>query len=150
MSAVIRPATPEDAAALTRLNREEMGYNYPEEDTKRQLEKLLTDGGNRIYVAEADGTVVGYVHANDYDLLYAPHMKNIMGIAVSSGFRRSGIGRLLLEAVEQWAAQTGACGVRLVSGASRTGAHGFYRACGYQETKEQKNFKKYFADQVRG
>ena len=146
MSALIRLAVPEDAAALTRLNREEMGYDYPEEDTKRQLEKLLADESNRIYVAESDGAVVGYVHANNYDLLYAPHMKNIMGIAVSSGFRRGGIGRLLLEAVEQWAEKTGACGVRLVSGASRTGAHDFYRACGYQEAKDQKNFKKLFAD----
>lgn len=145
MSAAIRPAVPEDAAALARLNREEMGYDFPEEDTRRQLEKLLTDKSNRIYVAESDGVVIGYVHANDYDLIYAPHMKNIMGIAVSSAFRKSGVGRLLLGAVEQWAAETGACGVRLVSGASRTGAHEFYRACGYQETKEQKNFKKFIA-----
>jgi ribosomal protein S18 acetylase RimI-like enzyme len=27
---------------------------------------------------------------------YGPHLKNIMGIAVSSNFRRNGIGKMLL------------------------------------------------------
>lgn len=144
MKITVRAAERADASGITRLNREEMGYDYPEAETARQLELLLADSANRIFVAEAEGTLVGYVHANNYDLLYAPHMKNSMGIAVSSDFRRNGTGALLLSAAEQWARETGACGVRLVSGASRTGAHAFYRACGYEETKDQKNFKKLF------
>lgn len=43
------------------------------------------------------------------------HMKNIMGIAVSSNFRKMGIGKALLDSVEHWARDTGASGVRLVS-----------------------------------
>lgn len=142
MKLSVRSAKPEDAAAIARLSREEMGYDFPAEQTARRLKKLLAEPGNRIFVAEAENEIVGYVHANDYDVLYAPHMKNIMGIAVSSNFRRNGAGRLLLASVEQWARETGAAGVRLVSGASRTGAHAFYRACGYEEKKDQKNFRK--------
>ena len=74
---------------------------------------------DRIYVALIDGNVIGYVHANDYDVIYAPHMKNIMGIAVSSNFRKMGIGKALLDSVEHWARDTGASGVRMVSGATR-------------------------------
>lgn len=53
-----------------------------------------------------------------------------------------GIGRKLLAAVEDWARDTGAHAVRLVSGAARTGAHAFYRACGYEGNKMQLNLKK--------
>lgn len=140
----VRPAVPEDYKALARLNRESMGYDYPPEKTEEQLKKLLSDGKNGIFVAEAAGEVVGYVHLTDYDLLYADPMKNIMGIAVDPAFRRMGIGKKLLEAGEQWARESGAAGVRLVSGESRVGAHAFYRAQGYLGSKMQLNLVKKF------
>ena len=121
-----------------------MGYEYPTEDTKKQLIQLLNDCNHKIYVATIEDKVVGYVHGNNYNLLYAPPLKNIMGIAVSSNFRKNGIGKMLLNQVEKWAQDTGAYGVRLVSGATRTSAHRFYISCGYNENKEQKNFKKMF------
>jgi ribosomal protein S18 acetylase RimI-like enzyme len=126
------------------LNKNEMGYEYPTEDTKKQLNQLLKDSNHKIYVAIVAEKVVGYIHANNYDLIYGPHLKNIMGIAVSSNFRRNGIGKMLLTEVEKWAKDTGAYGVRLVSGATRIGAHAFYISCGYEGVKEQKNFKKMF------
>ena len=49
---------------------------------------------------------------------------------------------IIRNAVEQWASETGAAGVRLVSGGSRADAHAFYRHCGYVDGKEQLNFKK--------
>lgn len=121
-----------------------MGYEYPIEDTKKQLQQILNDSNHKIYVAVVADKVVGYIHANNYDLLYAPHLKNIMGIAVSSDFRKNGIGKMLLAEVEKWAKDTGAFGVRLLSGATRIGAHDFYKSCGYEGNKGQKNFKKMF------
>ncbi|MCD7809907.1 MAG: GNAT family N-acetyltransferase [Erysipelotrichaceae bacterium] len=97
-----------------------------------------------MYVAVIDSNVVGYVHANDYDVIYAPHMKDIMGIAVSSNYQKMGIGKALLNAVEDWAINTGACGIRLVSGVTRIDAHDFYRHCDYSGDKQQINFKKMF------
>ncbi len=144
MEIEIRPAVLGDCEALARLNREEMGYDYPADQMKSQLEKLLSDGKNGIFVAEAAGEVVGYVHLTDYDLLYADHMKNIMGIAVASSHRRMGIGKKLLAAAEEWARESGAAGVRLVSGETRIGAHAFYRSLGYQGNKMQLNLKKLF------
>ncbi len=138
----IREARTEDAQALARLNREEMGYDYPPDKTKEKLSLLLESGKDKILVAELGGAVVGYVHLNDYDVLYMDHMKNIMGIAVSSSCRRMGIGGKLLAAAEGWARETGAEGVRLVSGESRTGAHAFYRSVGYSGNKKQLNLKK--------
>lgn len=143
MEIIIRECKIQDYIDIVLLNTNEMGYDYPAEDTKVQLERLLSDSNHKIYVAIVADKVVGYIHANNHDLLYSPHLKNIMGIAVSSDFRRNGVGKMLLNEVEKWARDTGA-GVRLVSGATRTGAHAFYSACGFTDNKEQKNFKKMF------
>lgn len=140
----IREAISSDATAIWQLNCDEMGYQYPLTNTVQNIIELLSSNSDRIYVAVYDGTIVGYVHANDYDLIYAPHMKNIMGIAVSNDHKRKGIGRALLQQVEYWARETGASGIRLVSGASRTEAHAFYRRCGFEGNKEQINLKKMF------
>ena len=142
MNLQIRQCEVGDSRAIHELNVHEMGYDYPVDKTEENLRKLLASDSDKIFVALVESAVVGYVHANNYDLIYAPHMKNIMGIAVSSSFKKRGIGRALLTAVENWARETGASGVRLVSGSARTGAHEFYRRCGYSGDKQQINFKK--------
>ena len=138
----IRECTLSDAEAISRLNRDEMGYDFNVELTEEKLRLLLCSGKDKIFVAETNGNVIGYIHANDYDLIYAHHMKNIMGIAVASDYRQCGVGHALLKKVEEWAAAAGADSVRLVSGAERTEAHEFYKRCGYVQNKQQLNFRK--------
>ena len=142
----IREAVIADAEEIYILNRDEMGYDFSIEQTKEKLIKLLSNSSDKIFVSVIENKVVGYIHANDYDVIYVPHMKNIMGIAVAKDYKHNGIGAALLNAVENWAKQTGASGVRLVSGESRTGAHEFYRYCGYAGEKKQVNFKKIFKE----
>ena len=100
---VIREALPADAPALARLNRTAMGYDYPEDQTADRLAAILQDSRCKIFMAESAGQVAGYLHLEDYQLLYADPMKNIMGIAVDPNRRRQGLGRALLEAGEAWA-----------------------------------------------
>ncbi len=142
MEIYIRECRVKDYRDISLLNKNEMGYDFPEVETKRQLKRLLNSKAHKIYVATVEGRVVGYIHANNYDLSYSPHIKNIIGIAVSSNFRKSGIGKMLLVKIEGWAMKTGARGVRLTFGATREDAHAFYIACGYHCCKEQKNFVK--------
>ena len=144
MTFQIRRARDTDAAGICLLNRNSLGYDFPPEKTAEKLNVLLKSEKDRIFVADMSGQLAGYVHACDYDTLYFPHMKNIMGIAVSGEHRQQGIGRALLTAVEQWAAETGAEGIRLTSGEARTDAHEFYRRCGYVSHKNSKNFQKMF------
>ncbi len=140
----IREAVINDAKAISELNNKQMGYKISAEDTFERLVSILASKRDKIFVAIADENVVGYIHANDYDVLYFPHMKNIMGIAVNEEFKRQGIGRKLIDAVEVWARNTNAVGIRLVSGAARKDAHEFYKHCGFNKNKEQLNFNKIF------
>lgn len=142
MECTIRPAVLGDCLAITRLNREELGYDYPQEKTFAKLQACLANPAHAIFVAERGGEVVGYLHLEEYDVLYAGHMVNVLGIAVSSACRRQGVGRALLAAGEAWARSQGAEAVRLVSGESRKGAHAFYASLGYTGNKLQRNFKK--------
>lgn len=144
MNFYIRDAVKEDAKEICLLNCIELGYDFPLDEVRKKLDALIIGRKDKILVAVAEGNVVGYIHANDYDTLYTPHLKNIMGIAVSKDYRQAGIGKALLFAAEEWAKETKAKGIRLVSGESRTEAHAFYQKCGYFSKKNQKNFIKMF------
>jgi predicted N-acetyltransferase YhbS len=142
----IRQATPGDAAAVCRLNQVSLGYDYPEERTAQRLEKILLSPANLLMVAEhlPTGRVAGYIHLCDYECTYSDSLKNILAIAVGPTDQGRELGRRLLACGEKWARDTGAVGVRLVSGQNRTEAHQFYLSCGYSLRKMQKNFVKLF------
>ncbi|MBQ5319555.1 MAG: GNAT family N-acetyltransferase [Oscillospiraceae bacterium] len=144
MEFIIRELMLNDSDGIYRLNTDEMGYEFSLDETKEKLLKLINSDSDKIFVAVIGDEVIGYVHANDYDLIYAPHMKNIMGIAVAEKYKRNGVGKALLSEVEMWAKETNAKGIRLVSGATRTGAHKFYHNCGYDGDKAQINMSKMF------
>ena len=139
---IIRECALKDCESIYLLNKNDLGYDFPIEETAKRLEMILKSENDKIFVAECDGKVIGYIHACDYDVIYAPSMKNILGLAVDSDYRMLGAGKALLTAAENWARETGCEGIRLCSGAQRKGAHEFYKKCGYICSKEQLNFKK--------
>ena len=142
MCCYIRPAQITDADAIFQLNSNAMGYNYPVPETAKKLDAILHSPYDKVFVAVSSNTIVGYVHANLYDVLYAPTMTNIMGLAVSPDHRRKGIGKALMKSVEQWAKCNGSYAIRLISGGTRRDAHAFYRNCGFSGEKEQLRFIK--------
>ena len=142
MELMIRDAVLADCPVITRLNREEMGYDYPQDKTFAKLQACLANPAHKILAAEREGKVVGYLHLETYDLLCADSMVNVLGIAVSRDCRRQRVGKALLSAGEAWAKSVGAAAVRLVSGEERKGAHAFYQSLGYRGNKLQRNFKK--------
>lgn len=146
MGVYIRKAQPSDAGAIYDINRLALGYDYPLEDTKRRVERIIGKPDCLLIVAcdEESGRVIGYANASDYENTYSESMKNLTAIAVLESERGRGIGRLLLEYVENWARECGCAAVRLVSGFNREDAHRFYRSCGYTLRKNQKNFIKSF------
>ena len=140
----IRFAKIEDAQRIFTINEHSLGYYFTVENTKRQLALLLQSSFDKILVAEADGKVIGYIHASDYECTYCDPLKDVKALAVDQQYRGYGTGRKLLLAIENWAMICGCAGVRLISGTDREGAHQFYLHCGYTLRKQHKNFVKYF------
>ena len=138
---IIREATIEDAFAICNISCADLGYDCSCEFVSTRISNL-DKGREKVFVAEVNGIVAGYIHAEKYQTLYFEPMINILGLAVSSEFRRRGIGRMLLKHVERWANEVGIHKIRLNSGASRKEAHSFYRAMGYSNEKGQIRFIK--------
>jgi len=141
---IIRKAAIEDYEDIYRLNKEGLGYDYPVEKTKDKLQVILNLTEDKIFVADHEGKVAGYIHLSSYECTYCDNLKNIMALVVDEAYRKMGIGRRLIQTAEEWAKESGSKGIRLVSGYNRTTAHQFYLACGYVLRKEQKNFIKWF------
>lgn len=142
MPVTTRRATLADAPAIAALNRDDLGYDHPVDATGSALADALGRERELVVVAESDGLVVGYVQAEEHRLVYEPLLVNVMGIAVSSAARRLGVGAALMDAVEAWARERGAHGLRLVSGETRLDAHAFYERLGFTATKRQMNYRK--------
>lgn len=140
---VVREAVVGDYKAIAGISSNDLGYSCEEELVKMKISQI-DQKRECVFVAEYENIVIGFVHVERYDLLYSETVANILGLAVSSKIRKSGAGRLLMSAAEEWARAIGAVGVRLNSGASRTGAHEFYRNIGYNKEKKQIKFMKLF------
>lgn len=143
MNIVIRKADVLDSEAIADISSKDLGYDCTAEFVKKKLAGLDLSR-EAVFVAEIGTNVIGYIHIEKYDTLYCETLANVLGLAVSSDSRRKGAGRLLIEAAEKWAKDIGAMGVRLNSGGSRTAAHSFYRAAGYDSEKQQIRFMKEF------
>jgi len=138
---IIREAKITDAGAICRISSNDLGYKCEERFVKERLEKLDATR-EAVFVAELDGAVAGYVHAEMYSLLYWEPMVNILGLAVSSDYRRKGAGKALMKQVEEWARERKIKEIRLNSGGTRKEAHEFYRAIGFDDEKVQIRFLK--------
>ena len=139
----IRIARPEDSIAIAEITAEGLGYVCAPEIIAQNI-VALDSSHARLFVAEVDGEVVGFVEPQVYEAVYFLPLVNILGLAVRESHRGTGIGKALMEAAENWAKEIGATGVRLNSGADRTNAHAFYRNIGYEAKKQQIRFLKKF------
>ncbi|HHT49546.1 MAG TPA: GNAT family N-acetyltransferase [Firmicutes bacterium] len=136
----IRKASPEDASALADLA---LQLGHKEEAGKvRDRLLLLLSKGQVVFVAVEKRQIVGWVHGYIYSLLYQEPMGEIAALVVEKGYRRMGIGRMLVEAFEQWVKAKGCNGVFLRSNIKREEAHKFYQALGYDLVKTQHIFSK--------
>ena len=141
---IIRQAEVSDAEDIYYINKTSLGYDYDLERQRNNLQSVLNDKTQVIFVADIGNKVVGYIHLTSYDVIYADIYKNCLGLAVDNDYKRMGIGSALLKQGEMWAKEKGAVGIRLCSGIERENAHNFYLSQGYVENKLQKNLKKIF------
>jgi GNAT superfamily N-acetyltransferase len=130
MSIIIRPATPDDAAEIARLNEAFNDLRSTPEQIAAQIARCA--GIETMFLAEVDRRVVGMA-----SLRLLPNICDPMPYAeltelfVEDAYRRLGVGRALVEAIEQAARIGGANQLILLTGLKNSRAHAFYHALGY-------------------
>jgi GNAT superfamily N-acetyltransferase len=131
----IRPADPDDAAALSRLLGQ-LGYPTNSSEVPSRLEKMSTRPGTTVLVAEdAGGEVVGAVTIHLFDTLHASEPNAwLTALVVEEKARGQGVGSALVEWAEDWARRHGARHIALTSALHRTRAHQFYKDRDYEHT----------------
>jgi len=145
MNHKIRRCMVSDAHRIYELCRISLGYDFTEEQVEANVRKLIGSKENLLMVAvNEDDEVVGFIHANNHDPVYAPPMKDIMALAIYDEYRHIGIGKQLVAAVEDWAVKTGARGIRVNSGIEQKSAVIFYKSCGFDYIKTNYNLRKMF------
>jgi ribosomal protein S18 acetylase RimI-like enzyme len=110
-------------------------YRVPDADAGREVyARKLESKDTAIFVAERDGTVVGFAEArlvcSDPSGMLAFGLAAEIGIAVAADHRRGGIGAALIDAVEEWARERGAERLTLSTHADNDGAIRFYERLG--------------------
>jgi GNAT superfamily N-acetyltransferase len=130
---LIREARTEDASAVAGLLGQ-LGYPVAAPALTARFERLRA-AGDRLFVAEAAGRVVGLANLHvspslEYD---APAAK-LGALVVDHQHRGRGIGRALVEAAEAEARALGCVLLFLTTSERRAGAHAFYERLGLEHT----------------
>ena len=129
---IYREYTDSDISYVRDILEKDLGYACDVQKLKNRIDEMLRRGNYIIFVACDGDKVVGFVGCVSYLAfeLDGEGMK-IIALAVSSEYRRQGIGSKLLRTAENRAKESGIEVILLNSGLQRLEAHNFYEAQGY-------------------
>ena len=97
---------------------------------------LISDENVGLFVVELDGSIVGFVHAiikeaPDIPIFIPRQYVVIDNILVKSEFQNHGIGKLLMDKIQEWSITKGATSIELNVYEFNSSAISFYKKCGY-------------------
>ena len=95
-----------------------------------------------LVLAAFDNSVVGWTATEKRILLGEGVISEITGLVVRSGCRRTGIGQLLINAVETWSQNLGLSRILVRSNVLRVEPHEFYPSVGFKLVKTTKVYAK--------
>jgi GNAT superfamily N-acetyltransferase len=112
----IRPAGPQDAAEIARVNQETWVETYRgildeasiqahtlEEQTRLWQQQLATSSpSEKRFVAEAGGVIVGYCGGGRNPDPHSPFQSELFGIYVLKDYQKRGMGAALLRELAAW------------------------------------------------
>ena len=137
----IRQARKDDFLSLQSLSKQ-LGYDYPLDKVRAKIKKIDSNEDHILLVAEdpESNRIIGYAHAQVYEVLFSDTFLNLLGIVVDESCRGSGVGTAFITELEKYCLKKGCQGIRACSGAVRKKAHNFYRSNGFDDEKEQIRF----------
>jgi GNAT superfamily N-acetyltransferase len=129
----IRDAKPSDAARLVELIHE-LDHEIDEKRVRKNLTALKKTDELPL-VATLGKKVVGMCGVGRRVVIHRPApLGRITALVVTKEVQRHGIGRMLVEAAEEWMRKRGCYLVEVTSNDRRTAAHAFYRHMGYERS----------------
>jgi|SRR5580658_2327683 GNAT superfamily N-acetyltransferase len=138
----IRQWRPEDDKRLAELAGQ-LGYQSTPEQVRVRIAGMQDPNQYALYVAEmADGKIAGWIGVSLFRAVEVDCCAEITGLIVDQDIRSRGIGKVLLDAAEQWARHRGCDGIGVKSNVTRDRAHLFYQHNGYERVKTQVSLHK--------
>ncbi|QSO52693.1 GNAT family N-acetyltransferase [Alicyclobacillus curvatus] len=138
---LVRRMQSNDIEQVSRLC-EQFGYPASQEEIEERFRHLQQMHEHQVFIVEQNTAIVGWIQAHGIHSLSSPPYVEIRGIVVDREYRQQGVGRLLMNAAEQWALEHEYSIVRLRSNAQRPESHQFYPKLGYERTKTQYHYQK--------
>ncbi len=143
--ALIRSATLDDAAEVARLSAQ-LGYPADVAVFADRLDRILPLRTHAVLVCEGEnGRLAGFIGLERRLTVEAGDKAEVVGLVVDADARRSGAGRRLIAAAEDWARARGLLELFLRSNVVRPEAHAFYPALGFERSKTQHVYRKALA-----
>lgn len=131
-SVTIRTAVPSDLDRISQLCTQ-FGFPAEREALKNRLNRISSVPSQVVFVAESKTkNVIGWVHAYEAPSLLSDATVEIGGLIVDQESRRQGVGRALMQAVEQWTQKRGFNEILLATRIDRKDAQAFYKALGFE------------------
>jgi GNAT superfamily N-acetyltransferase len=133
MTIRVRPATPDDAAAVAELSAE-LGHPISAPDLPSRLALVLGEGG-AVMLAVDGARPVGLMCLARLNVIHASGpVAYITALVTTREWRSRGVGRTLVEAAMRWARERGCERLSVTSAEHRADAHAFYPRCGLPYT----------------
>lgn len=132
MTIKIRNAENNDIPQLLPL-MDQLGYPQALEQFTNRFQEFLRQDGYGIIVAESEKILGALAWSKSLLLISHKTRFHIEAIVVDQSYRNLGVGRLLLNYLEQWVQPWSPCIIDLTSGLRRSpqGVHKFYASLGY-------------------
>ena len=137
----IRTIAPEDAEAAAELSAQ-LGYACNTAEMRTRIDRLTLLPQRAVFVAELEGSIVGWIDASLECHLQSEDAVVISGLVVKEGLRGRSIGQHLCQSIEAWAREIGVAKIRVRSQIKRSEAHRFYLQRGYEQVKTSAVFEK--------
>ncbi|CAN5174011.1 GNAT family N-acetyltransferase [soil metagenome] len=129
---LIRLATSQDYGQILDLMMLFVDDRYKNKDAD-SFKEVFTSSSNFIYVAEDQGNLLGFATASiRYVIRYPRPILELDELFVREELRGKGIGKMLMEKVEDLAHEYNCCRIFVGSFYERTSGHKFYEALGYE------------------
>jgi GNAT superfamily N-acetyltransferase len=132
----VRLAQPGDLAG-------QLGYPSTGEEVRKRLNQMQDANQYAVFVAELPtGQIAGWIGLYIFRTVELETIAEISGVIVDEDIRSCGIGKMLLDAADEWARRVECHVISVRSNVKRDRAHQFYTNNGYEHVKTQKELRK--------